>query len=842
MNRNAETPNAERGQAMKRALLHMLLPALLLQAQPVLAQGDAKVTESQSAENQDSESLEIENKGAESRSPDVDRITFDVRLNSERGGGRVTGWAGNIELQEGQYLLATEGVELKYRDLILQADSARVDLPTNLLTAEGNVILDEGPQRLTGDTLEYDLSTHTGRVSQATAYVDPDYYFSGAQIAKVGDRTFTINDGVFTSCEQDVPSWSIHLRDARITMDEYARIKHARLKFKHVPVLYMPYMLWPATTERTTGFLVPKPGYSERQGLHVDLAYYKTLGRSADATFYADLSTEGYFGFGNEIRYRTSESTEGYFRAYYLFEPVESSMKFFNEATNFDPTRRPGDDRWKIEFYHESKNLWGKFRGVVNYQQYSDFDYLLDFERDVRRQTRPVVYSNAFLTRSAGQYSFNAMIDQRDRIQSLGNEDVRRQLPELEFRLRPTRLGNTQFYFSLDSAAHYLSVEQIRNETITEVDSMTGELTTRVETTSTFDEQYARGHVAPTLSIPLSSLPWLSAKLELGGRATFYGKSFRLETDPETDAVSRVGFVGGSRSRIVPEGSLEVIGPVFTKIFEKSGGRFAKFKHIIEPRATYSYVDTYEDQQAIFNFDEIDSLISSNAVTFAFVNRLMGKPSDPDQGGAIEIGSFELRQSYSLDDEMPLQRVTKTSPSTEIDGMTIPAMTNIRKSTEGPIRAILRINPSRLTTVRADLRYSTLSSQIRSLSFTGSKTFGGTKTPTGGRVGGHRVGVTWNTNWSELGKKTSDQVRLFTRFSLFRDRLTFDAQASLNLEPLPNAKSLTQQRYVLKWKAQCYDWQLELRETTVRGIDDRDLLFSLNLKNVGTFLDLNESF
>jgi len=796
---------------MKRALLHMLLPALLFLAQPVLAQEDARSDENQNA--------------------DADRITFDVRLNSERGGGRVTGWAGNIELQEGQYLLATEGVELKYRDLILQADSARVDIPTNLLTAEGNVILDEGPQRLTGDTLEYDLSTHTGRVSQATAYVDPDYYFSGAQIAKVGDRTFTINDGVFTSCEQDVPSWSIHLRDARITMDEYARIRHARLKFKRVPVLYMPYLLWPASTERTTGFLVPKPGYSSRKGARVDLAFYKTFGRSVDATFFADLSTEGYFGFGNEIRYRPSENAEGYFRAYYLFEPDDFSDDFFNPI--FEPGRQKGDDRWKVEFYHESKNLWGKFRGVVNFREYSDFDYLQDFERNIRRQTNPVIYSNAYLTRSAGQYSFNLMIDQRDRIQSSGNEDVRRQLPEVEFRLRPTRLGNTQLYFSLESALHYLSIEQINS----------------AETT-TLDEQYGRVHVAPTLSIPLSSLSWLSAKLEVGGRATYYGKSFEL--DPETDSlITPRSFTGGSRSRIVPEANLEVIGPVFSKIFEKGAGRFAKFKHIIEPRVTYSFVDTYDEQASIFGFDEVDSLISSNAVTVALVNRLMGKPSDPEQGGAVEIGSFELRQSYSVDDT-PFQRATRiivpamTVPEMVVDGMTIPAMTipavtELATSKEGPIRAILRINPSRLMSVRADLRYSTLSNQIRSLSFSGSKTFGGTPTPFGGRVGGHRLGVTWNTNWNEGGDKTSDQVRLFTRFSLFRDRLTFDAQASLNLEASGDAKTLTQQRYVLKWKAQCYDWQLELRESIVRGIEDRDFLFSLNLKNVGTFLDLNES-
>ena len=40
---------------------------------------------------------------------------------------------------------------------------------------------------------------------------------------------------------------------ARITLEEFARIRNARLKFKSVPVFYLPYMVWPATTDRASG-------------------------------------------------------------------------------------------------------------------------------------------------------------------------------------------------------------------------------------------------------------------------------------------------------------------------------------------------------------------------------------------------------------------------------------------------------------------------------------------------------------------------------------------------------------------------------------------------------------
>ena len=114
-----------------------------------------------------------------------DRITFDVKLDDERGGGRVVGFAGDFDYQEGQHLIATGGVRLKYRDLQLQADTARIDIPENLLTAEGDVVLDEGPRRLVGDVLEYDLNTQTGSVTNATAYVADQYYFTGDEIKKI---------------------------------------------------------------------------------------------------------------------------------------------------------------------------------------------------------------------------------------------------------------------------------------------------------------------------------------------------------------------------------------------------------------------------------------------------------------------------------------------------------------------------------------------------------------------------------------------------------------------------------------------------------------------------------
>ena len=43
--------------------------------------------------------------GAQEAAED-DRITFNIKLEDEQGGGRLQGWAGDFEYQEGEYVLA----------------------------------------------------------------------------------------------------------------------------------------------------------------------------------------------------------------------------------------------------------------------------------------------------------------------------------------------------------------------------------------------------------------------------------------------------------------------------------------------------------------------------------------------------------------------------------------------------------------------------------------------------------------------------------------------------------------------------------------------------------------
>lgn len=71
-----------------------------------------------------------------------------------------------------------------------------------------------------------------------------------------------------------------------------------------------------------------------------------------------------------------------------------------------------------------------------------------------------------------------------------------------------------------------------------------------------------------------------------------------------------------------------MVGPSFSRIFETGGKSFSKFKHVIEPRWSYSYLGAFDEQDRVAQFDEIDLLIPSNIAEIALINRVLARPAD----------------------------------------------------------------------------------------------------------------------------------------------------------------------------------------------------------------------
>jgi len=825
------------------------------------------------------------------QAPD-DRLSFSYPVPEDQGGGTVTGRAGELESPTKDKVILTDRVELHYKTLEIQGDRLEIDLSTNHVTGEGHIIIDQGPKRLSGRALEFDLKTVTGAIEDASAYVDPDFYFKGETITKLDDRTYRVKKGVFTSCSADVPAWSFHVSRATVTVDGYAHALNTTMRVKKMPVLYLPYLLWPVKQERTSGLLVPNIGYAKNRGYQVGLAYYQVLGRSVDTTVYVDLYENHYLGVGDEFRYRPTQGTSGLFQGYWVRNPE-------------------GQSEYRLAFVHDSQDLPGGLRAVVRYTDYSDFNFFQEFDRQFNNLTLRSLYSSAYLSGNWGAQSFNMLVDDRKTFLSKGRTLEQRQLPEIEYQLRTTQIGKSPFFFQLKSSAHYISADFPSGGSI----------------------GYERTDWQPVLSLPFRTKPWLSLSVSGGERYTWYSDSLDANGD----------YTGNSLSRTVTTAGAEIVGPSFSRIFDKSIGSYSKFKHVIEPRITYAYQSQFQDQKLIPRFDEIDRTGHQSLAIVSLVNRVLAKPKPPEttettgeetsetekgttsageekgeQGGEQEKKSGETTEpSKKKTGEEQTSgggaETTATPPGTSGSGTTATGSTGTttgggavdvqagvsdtsgdNSGVQGELAREADLQQGRTTATAAQEGLSPEAAAIAAaapreiLSFALAEAYSfdpelpqerssdGTLTSQRGPIvadlrfnptsavsvqagaqysylfshlistslsGGinfgenntSSIGLTWFTNYrAETGDKVSDQTRISLSLYVVPQKLMLQSQLNYDIQQ----SLLQQQSYTLTYIGDCYAIRLQYFKLDFVSRQYAEVQLSISLKNVGTFLDL----
>ncbi|HKC25028.1 MAG TPA: putative LPS assembly protein LptD, partial [Thermoanaerobaculia bacterium] len=318
-------------------------------------------------------------------------------------------------------------VTVTYQDLVLKARKVRADNKAKTVLAEGDVLLVQGKSRMKGDRLELDLAAKTGVLYSGSVALEGGLYLKGARIAKVGPRSFTIFDGTMTACEGDRPDWTFALSRGTVTLDDYARLHDVVFRLEGVPLLYTPYIIWPALRDRASGFLIPGLGYNSQRGGYIGLSYYWALSRSWDATFTADFYTRKFFGFGEELRMQPTKGTrgEGHF---YLVRDRDLSQW-----------------RWETRGTVISDDLGPNLRGVVNWTGFSDQQFFQDYNRDFNLVSARSIKSEAFVTWTRDPYSANLRLDREEALFGTSTVVTERR-PVLEGRFRPTAiLGRAAF-------------------------------------------------------------------------------------------------------------------------------------------------------------------------------------------------------------------------------------------------------------------------------------------------------------------------------------------------------------------------------------------------------------
>jgi LPS-assembly protein len=697
---------------------------------------------------------------------------------------------GILEVQKDEYMILERDVRVEYQDIKVAADKVTVNLRTNDVVAEGHVVVDQGPTRVTATQAIYNLNSKTGTFFNATAVMDPSMFFAGDRIEKVDQDTYHLTNGVFTSCDLDRPAWSFHVGDADVTQDDYAYMKNISFRARGLPIFWMPRLVWPTKRDRSKGLLIPRARYVEKFGSRLEMGYFLPIGESVDATFYTDVNFQEYVGAGVELRYAPSENVKiGDFRAHAVNNAARDRIE------------------WKYQYQHAQENLPGGFRGVVDVQDFSNLDFFREYDDDTRLHTLSNIYSSAYLTKNRPTYSLNILSDRRDlELLVQDPEDPGEfvtarqrfeQFPSLQFRMYPQRIGRTPVYFSMESSASHLRTGGV---------SPTGER--RV------DADYFRSDIFPTVALQLRTPPWLSVKPQLSLRETYYSASMQCPFDEETCGTRQLRD-DESISRFYAQGQVETVGPSLSRVFNKAAGGFSKFKHVIEPRVRYVYTTDVKNRNEIVRFDTVDFPflpLVQDSVEYSLTQRLIGKESG-EAGNAREILSFALRQSVALSE--PFERSTSTS-------------TTEHKFT--PLLATLRFNPYQSVTLDASATFGNVSHQLDQVSVSANVV--GTGKQADKYVNFTYFGSLNPPGFSDAG---TSGVRINAGSAIIKDRIRGDIQLNFDAKE----RKFLEQRYLAGWTGSCYGIALGFRRYELFGsqFDDSNrnsYEIAITLKNIGT--------
>lgn len=288
----------------------------------------------------------------------------------------------------------------------LGADSLFYDRQTGVVATFGASILREGESQTEGFDLRYDLERRSGMLGGGVTTYAP-WVLVGDQMSKIGESTFVVDQGHFTTCDLPDPHYRFVSEQIKLRKDDVIVGSPIVLYFSDVPVFFLPWYVEPVVRGRHSGFLRPKIGIntllfgSGRERNVQDLGYYYVLGEYADAMISADWYTESRFVVRFDSRYHLRYSFQGNASIEQVWNRIDDSssrlIRFRHDHTLSRTSRASADVNWsnsraflRRNSFDPEQILQRSFRSAANYTNRFDWGALVtgsdaDFRLDLNR-------------------------------------------------------------------------------------------------------------------------------------------------------------------------------------------------------------------------------------------------------------------------------------------------------------------------------------------------------------------------------------------------------------------------------------------------------------------------
>lgn len=429
---------------------------------------------------------------------------------------QVASFFGDVEVQMGSQQLRTE--------------QAQVNQLTGNINASGATLFTDGYVEVASENFRLNSGANRAYLSGATYQMNNTGARGQAEVLSLSPQQILLEGSTFTTCPTENPAWQMSAEQIVINENEaWGEARHAKFELFGVPVFYLPYLNFPVSDERKSGFLFPTISSSQRNGFEVETPYYINIAPNMDATVAPRYMAERGLMMQGEFRY-LSEQGGGQFNLAYLNDDAsleQSNSRFL----------------WRAEHQQQWNPNW---RSYVNAVGISDDDYLNDFGSEFAGRADAQLYRQARVDFETDQWQVGMRIED---FELLGNyRAAYRTLPQLTSQYRmQDELG---FEYSVYAELSHFQNQELSSDTATRF-HIEPQVRYRVEkpaydwiaemsyayTRYQQDENITDGRTAdPDRALP--SLRW-RGRLNLEREFDFGGQSYRQLLQPQIQYLYR---------------------------------------------------------------------------------------------------------------------------------------------------------------------------------------------------------------------------------------------------------------------------------------------------------------
>jgi len=523
-------------------------------------------------------------------------------------------------------------VALNRGDQFLGADKLQYDSEKSTYVADGNIRYQDSSMRLVAkhaqgnqakdeheiDDLQYQLVSRRGNGESDRIELH------GAQ--------GQLHGSTYSTCDPHDRRWELKANRIDVDSAEGMAVAHqAVLRIGSVPVMYVPWFMFPIDDRRRTGLLFPSLSNSSRNGFDYRQPIYLNLAPNYDVTLHPRIMTNRGEMLGGEFRYLNSRGRGTITAAYMPNDDLRADDPSYGARGHFS--------------YNAFQNLSRNWQARANLIHISDTRYFEDFNNSINGIAMYNAYSIASLNGRGHGWSASFSADHNELADYTLSE---RSLP---FDRVPRAYASWEGAWGRWFAA-----------------GVDGEAVRFHKGEAVFDP-VLRKNVASGGN-RLDVKPWVSMPLE--GASWFLRPTlaYRYTTYQVDDELVRLARIAKSPTRSVPIASVDA-GLYFDRAANLGGKSYLQ---TLEPRVFYLYTPfrnqgnfpVFDTSALTFSWGQLfrdnrysgaDRQADANQLTLALTTRLL-RESDGRERLSASIGQIRYFDDslVTLPREQPIEK------------------------------------------------------------------------------------------------------------------------------------------------------------------------------------------